>query len=81
MTKLEELQAKRREKRTPLEQCIVDAVTFEEAEHDGEIEVMEKAVEELMELREYKRLYNTTARLLNTANNKLSFIQDIIKGE
>jgi hypothetical protein len=40
MTELEKLQAKPREKRTPLEQCVVDATTFEEAEHDGEIEIM-----------------------------------------
>lgn len=47
MTKLEELQDKPREKRTPLEQCIVDAATFEEAERDGEIELMEKAADQL----------------------------------
>ena len=47
MNALEELQNKPREKRTPLEQCIVDATTFEEAEHDGEIELMEQAAEDL----------------------------------
>ena len=47
MNELEKLQNKPREKRTPLEQCIVDAATFEEAEHDGEIELMEQAAEDL----------------------------------
>ncbi len=80
MSKLEKLQEKPREKRTPLEQCIVDAATFEEAEHDGEMEIMEKAAEELADLAEYKRLYNLTAKELNAANSKLSQIKDIIKG-
>jgi hypothetical protein len=48
MNALEELQEKPREKRTPIEQCIVDATTFEEAEHDGEIELMEKAANDLL---------------------------------
>jgi hypothetical protein len=47
MNALEELQEKPREKRTPIEQCIVDATTFEEAEHDGEIELMEQAANDL----------------------------------
>lgn len=52
-TELEKLQEKPREERTPIEQCIVDATTFEEAEHDGEIELMEKAANDLaaMEVR------------------------------
>jgi hypothetical protein len=49
-TALEILQDKPREERTPIEQCIVDATTFEEAEHDGEIELMEKAATDLEEL-------------------------------
>jgi hypothetical protein len=49
---LKELQNKPREKRTPIEQCIVDATTFEEAEHDGEIELMEQAAADLEELME-----------------------------
>jgi hypothetical protein len=48
MNALEALQEKPREKRTPIEQCIVDATTFEEAEHDGEIELMEKAANDLL---------------------------------
>jgi hypothetical protein len=52
MTELEKLQEKPRGKRTPLEQCIVDATTFEEAEHDGEIELMEQAAEDLGSARE-----------------------------
>jgi hypothetical protein len=48
MNALEALQNKPREKRTPIEQCIVDATTFEEAEHDGEIELMEKAANDLL---------------------------------
>jgi len=80
MSKLEVLRSRSREKRTPLEQCIVDAATFEEAEHDGEFEIMEAAADELVELREYKRLYNLTAKELNTANHKLSEIKDILNG-
>lgn len=49
---LEKLQDKPREKRTPIEQCIVDATTFEEAEHDGEIELMEQAAEDLQTIKE-----------------------------
>lgn len=52
MTELEKLQNKQREERTPIEQCIVDAATFEEAEHDGEIELMEKAATHLAALKE-----------------------------
>jgi hypothetical protein len=55
MNALEELQNKPREKRTPLEQCIVDATTFEEAEHDGEIELMEQAAKDLEYLMRVKR--------------------------
>lgn len=47
MNALEKLQNKPREKRNPLEQCVVDAAVFEEAEHDGEIELMEQAAEML----------------------------------
>lgn len=49
---LEKLQDKPRGKRTPIEQCIVDATTFEEAEHDGEIELMEQAAKDLQTMRE-----------------------------
>ncbi len=81
MNKLEELQNKPREKRTPLEQCVVDAATFEEAEHDGEIELMEQAAEDLAALQTeskyYKELYNEVAAKLNTANSKISRIHDI----
>lgn len=44
---LKELQNKPREERTPIESCIVDAAIFEEAEHDGQIELMEKAANNL----------------------------------
>ena len=47
MSALEELQNKSRGKRTPLEQCIVDAAILEEAERDGEIELMEQAANDL----------------------------------
>jgi hypothetical protein len=47
---LKELQDKPREKRTAIEQCIVDAALLEEAERDGEIELMEKAAADLEEL-------------------------------
>jgi hypothetical protein len=49
-SELEKLQEKPRDKRTPIEQCIVDATTFEEAEHDGEIEIMEQAAKDLVEI-------------------------------
>jgi len=77
MTKLEELQEKPRNKRTALEQCIVDAATFEEAEHDGEIELMEQAAEDLAELEAYKKLYNQTAKEMNAVKMQLSKIRDI----
>lgn len=48
MNALEKLQNKSREERTPLEQCIVDAATFEEAVHDGETELMEQAANDLL---------------------------------
>jgi hypothetical protein len=44
---LKELQNKTREQRSPIEQCIVDAATFEEAEHDGEMKLMEQAASDL----------------------------------
>lgn len=47
MNALEALQAKPRAERTPIEQCIVDAATLEEAERDGETEVMEQAANDL----------------------------------
>ena len=52
MTTLENLQKKPREKRTPIESCIVDAAIFEEAEHEGEIELMEKAANQLANAQE-----------------------------
>jgi hypothetical protein len=62
MTELKKLQAKPRNKRTPLEQCIVDATTFEEAEHDGEIELMLDAADTLallnMLLKKAKSVFN-----------------------
>lgn len=48
MNELEKLQSKPRHDRTPIESCIVDAAIFEEAEHDGEIEVMLDAAEKLV---------------------------------
>jgi hypothetical protein len=51
MSELEKLQNKPRHKRTPLESCVVDAAIFEEAEHDGEIEIMEQAARDLARLR------------------------------
>jgi hypothetical protein len=77
MNKLEELQEKPRDKRTPLEQCIVDAAILED-ERDGEYDVMEKAAEDLAELTEYKTLYNRIAKELNTANHRLSRVRDIV---
>lgn len=47
MNALEALRAKSRDKRTPIEQCIVDAATLEEAERDGEVELMEQAANDL----------------------------------
>jgi len=44
---LEKLQDKSRVERTPIESCIVDAAIFEEAEHDGEIEIMISAADQL----------------------------------
>lgn len=76
MTKFEKLENKPREKRTPLEQCVVDAARLEDM-RDGEYEVIEKAAEELAELMEYKNLYNETAKKLNAANYKLSQINNI----
>jgi hypothetical protein len=81
MTKLEELQNKPREKRTPLEQCIVDAVTLEDGERDGEIELMELAAEQLSDIVEYKNFYNEAAKALNTVNHKLSQIKGILMQE
>ena len=48
MTELGKLQKKPREKRTAIEQCIVDAALLEEAERDGEIEMMEQAANDLI---------------------------------
>lgn len=76
MSAFEELENKPREKRTPLEQCIVDAARLED-ERDGDYELMDQAAEELADLMEYKNLYNQTAKKLNTANHKLSQIKDI----
>lgn len=44
---LEELQNKPRGKRTALEQCVVDAALLEEAERDGETELMAQAAYDL----------------------------------
>jgi hypothetical protein len=52
---LKKLQNKPRGERTPIEQCIVDATTFEEAEHDGEIELMEQAANDLQAMKEQLR--------------------------
>jgi hypothetical protein len=51
MNALEELQEKPREERTPLENCIIDAATLEEAERDGEVEWIDKAAHELRFMR------------------------------
>lgn len=54
MSKLEELEQKPRDKRSPIEQCILDAARLED-EHDGDTAIMELAIAELDALRE-KRL-------------------------
>lgn len=50
MNTLEELQNKPREKRSPLEQCILDAANLEDM-RDGDTTLMELAIAELHHLR------------------------------
>jgi hypothetical protein len=64
MNALEELQDKPREERTPLENCIVDAATLEEAERDGEVEWIDKAAHEL-------RFIRANEQSLITVNDEL----------
>jgi hypothetical protein len=51
MNPLEKLQDKPHNKRSPLEQCIVDAATLEEAERDGDMTIPELGARELDHLR------------------------------
>jgi hypothetical protein len=64
MNALEELQEKPRGERTPLENCIVDAATLEEAERDGEVEWIDKAAYEL-------RFIRANEKSLITVNDEL----------
>jgi hypothetical protein len=50
MTTLNELENKSREDRTPLENCIIDAMLLED-ERDGDYTLMEQAIAELDDLR------------------------------
>lgn len=59
---LKKIQKKSRSERTPIEQCIIDAVTFEEAEHDGEIETMEQAADDLQAMTEARAKVLTELR-------------------
>ena len=66
MNELEKLQNKTRAERTPIESCIVDAAIFEEAEHDGEIELMEHAANDLAALqKDNERLRELVLRAQN----------------
>lgn len=51
MNALQKLIEKARSERTPLEQCIVDAAIFEEAEHDGDFAIMEQAADDFAALK------------------------------
>lgn len=71
MSKLEEIHNKPYEKRTPLEQCIVEAELLED-QRDGDYELMEKAAEELA-------VYIEQNRIIRTLNESGFQIVDLVE--
>ena len=68
--KLEELQNRPREERSPLENCIVDAARLED-ERDGDYTVVELALDELEYLREKRYQSVHTYDIANAAVDEL----------